>query len=1043
MSPVARAAALPHNARRVSVTTPVEFVAKWSRVALSERAASQEFFLDLCRLLAQPTPAEHDATGAEYAFEKGVAVSGDASSRGGAGQRGFADVWWKGKFAWEFKRADKHKDLNEAYAQLQKYREALDNPPLLIVCDIRRIEIHTNFTGAAKRVHRLKLEDLAEPRGLDLLRRAFAEPWSFKPDQTPEQVTKVVAEKFATLAQRLRSRGEDPHDAAHFLMKCMFCLFAEDVGLLPGDRFKTLAEAGFDALRKGSGDEAQVRAWFNELFQAMRCGGHFWGTPIQHFNGGLFDEAPALTLTADDLAVLTLAAAQDWSSVEPAIFGTLFERSLDPAKRSQIGAHYTSREDILLIVEPIVMAPLRREWEEVRRRIDEQLERRRRAATKATRGKADRAIEDLLDGFLRRLASVRILDPACGSGNFLYVAIQQLLGLEKEVITFAARPEIAQGLLPHVRPTQLHGVEINPYAAELAQVVIWIGYLQWMRDNGFQPPRDPILSPLTTIEHKDAILDRSDPDTPRAPDWPEAECIIGNPPFLGSKLFRKHGLSDEYLRALYACYDLPNTSDLCCYWFERARQEIAKHEATRAGLIATQGIRGGANRETLKRIKKTGDIFMAWSDRLWVLDGAAVQVSMVGFGGKESGDQTLDGREVPAINSDLTADVDTASAVRLPENLHLAFMAGIKVGPFDIDWSTAFNLLIQPTVTDRSAADVVRPWLNGLDVTRRERGMWIIDFGIRDNEAEAAQYQAAFEHVREHVYPERRFNRMERRARLWWLHGDVGARIRDTVLANPRYIATARVTKHRLFKRVPSAYLPDAQLIVFARSDEYFFGALHSSVHEVWARRMGTQLREAESGFRYTPTTCFETFPLPWTPGEEPREGEEGRDLLEAIACAARELDEQRQRWLNPPEWIEQVARAVDLREDFSGVPEEARPLLRRSAIMAAAAKDPRLKKRTLTNLYNERPTWLRLAHRRLDEAVLSAYAGADPDAGWNPAWAAAYEPFGAGIITDEKKDSQETRAEKAKARETRAETDEKILAALLRLNALRASQAK
>ena len=522
----------------VDPTTPAAFIAKWSRSELSERAASQEHFIDLCRMLGQPTPAEQDATGAEYTFEKGVAVTNTAS-RGSAGQRGFADAWWRGKFAWEYKRKGKYRDLTEAYRQLCQYREALENPPLLIVSDITRTEIHTNFTGTAKQVHTIDLAELDRPESLNLLRRVFTDPGSFKPTITPEVVTEEVARQFAALARALRDRGHPPHDTAHFLMKCMFCLFAEDTGLLPPKLFEGL-------LRDWRSDPTNLTPALSDLFASMQTGGRFGATRIAHFNGGLFDDAPALRLTAADIDVLLAAARQDWASVEPAIFGTLFERSLDPNTRAQIGAHYTSREDIMLVVEPVVMAPLRREWDQVQVEVDKQLARRRKVKTK--KRDADKAIEHALQGFVHRLATVRILDPACGSGNFLYVAVQQLLDLEKQVITFAASPEIALGLFPQVRPTQLHGIEINPYAAELAQVVIWIGYLQWMRDNGFiEGVRTPILEPLQTIECRDAILDLSDPDNPKPATWPQADFIIGNPPFLGSKLFRKQGLEDPYI----------------------------------------------------------------------------------------------------------------------------------------------------------------------------------------------------------------------------------------------------------------------------------------------------------------------------------------------------------------------------------------------------------------------------------------------------------------------------------------------------------------
>jgi len=379
--------------------TPAEFVAKWQPIQLPERAASQEHFIDLCRLLGQPTPAEHDATGAEYTFEKGVAVSG-AASAGAKGEYGFADVWWKGKFGWEYKRKDKYKDLAEAYRQLLQYREALGNPPLLIVSDIARTEIHTNFTGTAKQVHVVELDHLAEPESLDLLRRVFTDPRSFCPTVRVEVVTEEIAEKFAAIAESLRTAGHNPHAAAHFLMKCMFCLFAEDVDLLPQRLFSRLLDQWHDR-------PDDLRDRMTELFDKMRTGGAFGFERIPYFNGGLFDDAPALVLSANDIATLQIAARQDWGSVEPAIFGSLFERSLDPTKRSQIGAHYTGRIDILLVVEPVAMAPLRREWDAVKAKVEKQLDRRRKAKTAATRRNAD----DRINHLLQQLSLIHISEP--------------------------------------------------------------------------------------------------------------------------------------------------------------------------------------------------------------------------------------------------------------------------------------------------------------------------------------------------------------------------------------------------------------------------------------------------------------------------------------------------------------------------------------------------------------------------------------------------------------------------------------------------------
>jgi len=979
---------------------PAQFIAKWQRVTLPERAASQEHFIDLCRLLGQPTPAEHDATGAEYAFEKGVSVTAGAS-RGAKGDSGFADVWWRGKFGWEYKRKGKYKDLGDAYRQLCQYREALDNPPLLVVSDITRTEIHTNFTGTAKQFHAVLLEEMDQPGSLALLRRVFNDPDSFRPTITVQKVTEQVAQDIAQLAQCLHTRGHEPHAAAHFLMKCMFCLFAEDVGLLPERLFSRILE-------KWQNQPPELRKRLGELFEAMRQGGTFGVEEIPYFNGGLFDGTPPIELSAIEADALRAAARQDWASVEPAIFGTLFERSLDPSKRAQIGAHYTSREDILLIVEPVVMAPLRRQWAEVQSKVEKLLARRREARTSAAKRKATKAIGAAIEGFLHHLATRRILDPACGSGNFLYVAIQQLLELEKEVITFAARPDIGEGLFPQVRPTQLHGLELNPYAAELAQVVIWIGYLQWMRDNGFNAPRSPVLEALQSIECRDAILDlpatsgglaaaagtqAASPNVLTTPaQWPEADFIIGNPPFLGCRRFRDAGLSDEYIFALHAAYDLPRTSDLCCYWFEQARRVIEKRPGVRVGLLATQGIRGVDNREVLAKIQHQGDIFAAWSDRPWVLDGADVRVSIIAFSGTTSEEHALDGKPVGRINADLTSELDLSSCPILNENRHIAFMGDTKGGAFDIPWTEARRLLAQPNPTDKSNTDVVRPWINGGDVTRRPRGMFIVDFGADTSMALACQYEAPFKTVEERVRPERSKNRRESYAARWWLHVEPRPAFRQAVAALPRFMVTPRVAKHRLFLWCSGETLPDSRLFAFARSDDYFLGVLHSAVHELWSLRT-CAWHGVGNDPTYNATTCFETFPLPWPPGKEPTDS----PLHARIAEAARMLNEQRERWLNPPEWLDEVAAAVDREDNFHDMPEVSRGLIRQSAIMARAAQHPELKRRTLTALYNERPTWLRLAHQELDRAVLAAYAATDPEGGWSEDWADVWLDTGAG----------------------------------------------
>jgi type II restriction/modification system DNA methylase subunit YeeA len=879
----------------------------------TERAAAQEHFIDLCRMLGQPTPNEADPTGEWYAFEKGAGKA--------AGGDGFADVWMRDHFAWEYK--GKRKDLAAAYHQLNEYREALDNPPLLVVCDLDRFEVHTNFTGTATQVHRFNLADLAAnpERPLRILRALFSDPESLRPTRAREELTEQAAQHFAALATALRSRGHAPRAVAHFLDRLLFTMFAEDAGLLPKGLLARLA----DATRR---DPDAFASGLGQLFGTMAAGGGLFGVePIPWFNGGLFEDARVLPLTADEIETVRGVAHLDWSQIEPAIFGTLFERGLDPAQRAQLGAHYTDRAAILKLVEPVLMAPLRRDYAAMQARVT-QLVLSGKKVTARTPPDQDPA--RVFRAFLDRLRAIRVLDPACGSGNFLYVALQLLKDLERDAIFWGSLVLQQPAEFPQIGPANLLGLEINPYAAELARVTIWIGELQWMLANGFSYRRDPILQPLDAIREQDALLDRSDPDHPREAEWPDADVVIGNPPFLGGKLLRG-GLGDAYVEQLFAVYRerVPPEADFCAYWHEKARAQIAGGRLKRAGLLATQGIRGGASRRVLERINTSGAIFFAYADEPWVLSGAAVHISFIGQDDGSEVQRTLGGRAVAEINANLTAGLDLTRARLIAENHGLAFMGDTKGGAFEIDEATARRLLAVPNPDGRSNADVVRPWVNGLDVTRRPRHMWIVDFGVDLPIAEAALYEAPFELVRRRVQAMRAANKREAYAERWWLHVEPRPGMRAALAGLRRYIATPTTSKHRLFVWFEARVLPHNALIVFARDDDATFGVLHSRVHERWARGTGTQLREVESGFRYTPTTCFETFPFPH-PSEAQRS---------AIAGAARELDRLREGWLHPP-----------------------------------GRSEGELQHRTLTNLYNQRPTWLQDAHARLDAAVLDAY---------------------------------------------------------------------
>ena len=891
--------------------TPQEFIAKWRRSRGQESAGAQEWFIDLCRVVEHPTPAELDPRQEWYTFERAVRES--------SGRRGRADVYKRSYFAWEFKGL--HRDLDEAYRQLQRYREALNNPPVLVVSDFRTIRVHTNFTNKVPLVHTILLDDLGEPEQLEILRSVFHNPDALEPEISPDDVTKATADIFARIAASMRERGVDSLDVARLLNRLVFCFFAQDVGLLPGQMITELCENFHD-------NPAEFDQGLQELFRRMNDGGRFGVQTIRQFNGDLFTDPDTVLMTTGELEGLAEATERNWAHIEPSIFGTLFERVVDPNKQGLVGAQYTSEADIRSVIDPVIIKPLQAEWSEVERKV---------GGLTLLEGQQDEAqARRLLQEFQSRLSSLKVLDPACGSGNFLYVALRQLHDLEKAVLTQAADLNL-RGFLPEVSPEQCYGIEIDPYASDLARTSLWIGHLQWLIENGHQYNREPVLGSLNTIECRDAIIDIREPEQPAEPEWPAVDYIVGNPPFLGHFPFREQ-LGDEYVNAVYDLYGdrIPNSSDLCCYWFEKTRAHIEDGKARRAGLLGTQAIRFQSNRPVLARIKETGDIFNAVSDQDWVLDGASVHISIICFDDGSQTSRLLDGERVNNINADLTGGADLTQAKTLAENRNLSFQGIGKVGDFDIPESVAIEMMAQPNPHGKPNSDVIKRWINGIDITQRSRDVWIIDFGVDMPETQAALYEAPFEYVKEKVMPERVNNRMSWRAEHWWLHGYPATLMRCALSSLPRYIATSLTAKHRIFAWEPQNTLPSNSVIAFAREDDYFFGVLHSRIHGLWATAMGTQLEDRP---RYTPTTCFETFPFP-----EPTDSQRA-----AIAAAAAELNGLRENWLNP----------VDM---FGG----------------PALNADQLRRRTLTNLYNDYPSWLSNAHATLDAAVAAAY-------GWPP----------------------------------------------------------
>ncbi len=926
--------------------TPGDFIAKWRASELKERSASQEHFIDLCRLLGEPTPADADPAGEWYCFERGA--------RKDTGGDGWADVWKRGCFAWEYK--GRRADLDAAFDQLRQYALALENPPLLIVSDMVRFRIRTNWTNSVSETHEFTLDDLADGTIRDKLKWAMSDPDRLRPGETRQAVTERAAKTFAELAQGLRDRGHDPQSVAHFVNRLVFCMFAEDVGLLPDDMFTRM-------LTHARRNPHRFADYASRLFGAMATGGDIDFQAVAWFNGGLFDDNAALPLDRDGIETALKAAALDWSEIDPSILGTLFERGLDPDKRSQLGAHYTDRDKIMRIVDPVIVRPLLAEWEVAKAEIAAMVERADAAGSPAARTRLRRRADQALRAFLERLRKFTVLDPACGSGNFLYLALHALKDIEHRVQLEAETLGFARGF-PEVGPANVKGIEINAYAAELARVSVWIGEIQWMRRNGFSNSTNPILDPLNTIECRDAILapDESEPD------WPAADVVIGNPPFLGGKLLIA-GLGEDYVSRMFAAWKgrVPREADLVCYWFVKAGEQVAAGRATRVGLVATNSIRGGANRRALRAATEGHPIFDAWSDEPWVIDGAAVRVSLVCFTSAGAGytpEMRLDGEPADEIHSDLTArrgraGIDLTGAKRIPANIGTAFMGDTKSGPFDVPGDLAREWLRLPTNPNgRPNSVVLKPWINGMDLTRRPAGKWIVDFGWEMSEADAALYEAPFQHVMKHVWPMRQRNRASAVKRVWWRHERPRPEMWRAIDGLTRYMVTPTVAKHRLFAWLDAGICPDHQLIVITRDDDTTFGILHSRFHEAWSLRLGTSLEDRP---RYTPTTTFETFPFPDCLSPDiPAADYAGDPRAVAIAEAARRLVELRDRWLNPPEWVEWIDEPVP------GYP--ARPVARDDAAAKA------LKARTLTNLYNDRPKWLADAHAVLDAAVAAAY---------------------------------------------------------------------
>ncbi len=894
------------------------FANRWDGYSGTEVAHYQSHFNGLCELVEHEKPEDRlgSISNNDFDFQKAAPTPDD--------RNGKADVFLRDRFVMEYKRPDS--SLDQAYFQVLRYRDSLGNPPLLLVSDFETIRIHTNFTGTVSETYYLERSELRDLEGLvrhrnalgvesrgpltvaEVLLACFHAPHRLKPTDTPEGLTESAAEIFKEVADQLNklNEGKDA-EIAKFLSQILFTMFASDMGLLSRLKVTEMSE------ELGNRPSEMFAGRLANLIGKMSEGAKFDIPPIPHFNGGIFDGVPVdIKHTATVVPFLREADRLDWSQIEPSIFGTLFERVFNPEKRAQFGRHYTPRADIEQLIEPVVMSPLREEWDELKNR--------------PITGDNTDAVADGLQSFVDRIGSWRILDPACGSGNFLYVTLNLLHQLEREVIRFAHDNDIVAPE-PRVHPRQLFGIELDEYAHQLANVVVWIGHIQ----NGARAGmnilrRDPILDPLDNIHCHNAIV--TEEGEPAIPDWPDAECIVSNPPFLGNRRMRE-ALGDAEVERIYSTWKdlVPNSADYCMYWFEKARQQIVDGKAKRAGLLGTQAIRGQSSRGVLDRILASGGIFFAVSDQVWRQDSASVQISMVGF---DDGSQTrkmLDGREVSVIQPNLTSlQVDITEAKPLSANVGIAFQGVIKSNDFVVSEQQAKRWIAMTSSPKaiRDNKDILKPLVIGRDLNGHNSKNWVIDFGVDMSHREAMRYMFPYEYLKKVV------GKGANGSDKWWLFQSARPGMRAALSKYNRYIATSRVSKHRIFVWIDSDVLPDSTTVVFATDDDYDFGILQSRIHEVWSTANGAQLRELESGRRYMQTTCFNTFPFP----------EVNASLQETIREAARNLVVSRESWLAA-----------------GGSPEPGE-------------RDDR----TLTALYNEFPDELAECHATLDRAVFDAY---------------------------------------------------------------------
>jgi hypothetical protein len=1019
------------------------FVARWQgQEGGQERANYALFLTELCDTLdlPHPDPAGLQRERNDYVFERVVTHhrdDGDALGRIDLYRRNSfvleaKQSRWKGGgkeiagqndlFVAQDEPADRGRRgasrawdvlMLNAKRQAEEYARALPPshgwPPFILICDVGHcIEVFADFTGQGKNYtqfpdrqsFRVYLEDLRKSEVRDRLRAIWLDPQSLDPTRTAAKATREIAGRLAEVSKALEAKKYPAEEVAQFLMRCLFTMFAASVKLLPEDSFR-------DLLDDCRNDPTKFVPLLTDLWKSMN-GGEFAAsirTKVLKFNGNLFAEAKVLPLGREEIGELFEAAQKDWHEVEPAIFGTLLEQALDPAERRRLGAHYTPRAYVERLVVATIIEPLREDWRNVLAT----------AETKRAAGDANGAA-DAVKVFHDKLCETRVLDPACGTGNFLYVSMELMKRLEGEVLEALldlGGQEALRGLGGHtVDPHQFLGLEINPRAAAIAELVLWIGYLQWHFRTRGGTPEQPILRRFKNIEVKNAVLtwdgypvpqfvaSKEAYPSPRRPTWPTAEFIVGNPPFLGKGSVIRDALGDAQVKALWAAHPQINESaDFVMYWWDQAAEILtAKGSALRCfGLVTTNSITQEFSRRVIsKRLdgKTPISLALAIPDHPWTkatAEAAAVRIAMtVAVLGTREGvlkevvhETGLDTDEPQIefssrngiINSDLTIGANVTAAVSLQANAKLSSNGMLLAGRgFVLKPAEASHLGLG---SRKGLEKHIRPYINGRELHYGWSGRQIIDLYGLDLDTVRSKYPEIYQHLLTTVKVERDIVASKTPVRdaheyaaKWWLFAKPRRDFRDAKESLARFIGTTETTKHRIFQFIDGSFINDHMVIGIAFDDAYFLGVLSSRIHIVWALRAGGWLGIGNDP-RYSKSKIFDPFPFPSS----------GELLKAQIRTVAEEIDEHRKqrRKEHPSLTLTQIynvlerLKAVDAAKEsvsasnpdsHGGVGKAA---TREEVVPSLTADEERVKDEGLILILKE-------LHEKLDRLVFQAY---------------------------------------------------------------------